>query len=954
MEPDEEPEIDRRNGSVNREEHPKDFYLTMFEEFPALIWRSGLDAKCNYFNKTWLEFTGRTLEEEWGNGWAEGVHPEDFDRCLKFYLDAFHARQPFEMEYRLKRDDGQYRWILDLGRPFYDPDGKFGGYLGSCYDITERKIAEEGLQRYRILSERTRDIMLFVDTAGNIIEANQAAVGEYGYSREELLSLSIFDLRGTDGKAGVLKQMQQADRQGILFETVHYRKDGSAFPVEVNSQGAVIDGRRVLLSVVRDMTERKKAQEDLEKAKEAAEAANLAKSEFLANMSHEIRTPMNGIIGAGELLSATPLNGEQREYVNLITSSSGALLKVINDILDFSKIESGRLELEEIDFDFRSIVEQTVDAFALRAHEKDLELVCFLYHDIPDVLRGDPGRLRQILVNLIGNAIKFTASGEVSVFAERLQEEGDGILVKISVTDTGIGIAPDKQGQIFRSFTQADNSYTRKYGGTGLGLSISKQLAELMGGAITLESTLGEGSTFSFTIPFRKGQDDALPDPYGPALRLNELKGLRILVVDDNATNRTILYHMLKSQGISVELAAGGERGIELVKRFRDSGTFFDLILLDTYMPDMDGFEFAEQVKAYIDLNKTTIMMLTSTRVKGDTARCRALGISSFLVKPIKKYELFEAICGISGRRAREDRAFGAEDGEGGDSRDGGGSSGGSRGSAGMERSLLRHPGSINILLAEDNYVNVRLTTALLKKKGWNVTVALNGIEALDALKKNTFDVILMDIQMPEMDGLEATRIIREQEKENGGHVSIIAMTAYAMKEDRIKFIKAGMDDYISKPVRSEELYGIIERKLKTNIRTAPEQPSLQAGLDRILSVLNGDKQELRELINDFLEDSQAQMQRLHAAISDENAAETEKAAHRLKGAISNFYRGEEYDIAFELEKAGRAGNLDRGNLFALFNNLKAGMESLYIRLEKVLLEDYVNDYRVKWKNGDR
>ncbi len=544
-----------------------------------------------------------------------------------------------------------------------------------------------------------------------------------------------------------------------------------------------------LVGVMADITERKVAQE-------AAEAANRAKSDFLATMSHEIRTPMNGILGMTELVLDSEVTAEQRDHLGMVRFSAEALLSIINDILDFSKIEAGKFDLENIPFALRETMGETMKSLAFRVHKKGLELVYEIKPEVPELLLGDPGRLRQILINLLGNAIKFTEKGEIVV---TIDEEGEpselSTGLHFSVKDTGLGIPPDKQQKIFEAFSQADSSTTRKYGGTGLGLTICSRLVELMNGRIWVESRPGEGSTFHFTIRLAvQSAPGARPAPVQP----EQLRQLPVLVVDDNSTNRQLLHLMLSRWGMRPTAVEGGRLALEALELARQAGHAFPLVLLDGHMPEMDGFAVARQVRDTPELAGTALMMLTSGGAPGDGARCRELGISAYLTKPIRPAELLEGIGRVLQKTPQEAAPLITQ------------------------HSLREDRNRARILLAEDNPVNQTVAVRMLEKRGYTVVVAGNGRAAIAALESDHFDVVLMDIQMPDMDGFEATAAIRAKERISGAHVPIIAMTAHAMKTDEERCLAAGMDGYVAKPIRIQELLTALERHLQPKQHSQP------------------------------------------------------------------------------------------------------------------------------------
>jgi signal transduction histidine kinase/DNA-binding response OmpR family regulator len=557
-----------------------------------------------------------------------------------------------------------------------------------------------------------------------------------------------------------------------------------------NQMLEVIQQRDAALQTANDELENRvlKRTEEMRKAKDAAEEASRVKSEFLANMSHEIRTPLNGIMGMTDLTLGTEITTEQREYLDTVKQSADSLLVVINDILDFSKIEAGKVNLELVDFNLRDSLESTLKILAFRADEKGLELLCEIAPEVPEVVRGDSSRLRQIVTNLVGNAIKFTNEGEVAMKVEAKSQGDDNRTLQFTVSDTGIGIPLEKQALIFDPFSQADTSTTRKYGGTGLGLTISARLVELMGGKMRLESELGRGTHFFFTVQMKTSE---MPIAVGTVAPPEILRGIKVLVVDDNRTNRRILDGMLKRWEMKPVLVEGGEEALAELSTAREAGEPYGLVLTDMHMPKMDGFSLIERIRQRPELSTATIMMLTSAGHRGDADRCRELGVAAYLLKPIRQSELRESIAQVLGAREQTGAIplvtrYSLQD--------------------------AREPMTVlRILVAEDNAVNQRLVIRMLEKRGHRVVLAVDGRQTIEALNKESFDLVLMDVQMPEMDGLEATAIIREKEKRSGKHQPIIALTAHAMAGDRDRCLTAGMDGYLTKPIRPQELDQILD-----------------------------------------------------------------------------------------------------------------------------------------------
>jgi PAS domain S-box-containing protein len=885
------------------------------------IWDWDLLTNEVYYSPRWKSMLGyeeREIQNHFDE-WEQRLHPDDRERALAT-IDAYLAGQAsvYELEHRLRCKDGSYRWILARGVAFRDAHGKPYRMAGSHTDITGRKRDEEALRDsealYHSLVETLPLNVFRKDLQGRFTFGNHLFVQTLGKPLAEIRGTTDFDYYPKE----LAEKYRQDDRRVIAEKAVlhdieeHRKPDGEKIYVEV-LKTPVFDSRGEVLGtqgLFWDVTDRKRAEEEMHKAKEAAESANRAKSAFLANISHEIRTPMNAVIGMTELVLETDLTIEQREYLELVKKSADSLLSVINDVLDFSKVEAGKLELDLVAFSLRDYLGDTLNSLAPRAYQKGLELACHVAPDVPEGLLGDPVRLGQIIVNLVGNALKFTEQGEVVVDVEATAWSDKEVWLHFAVTDTGVGVPADKQELIFNPFAQADSSTTRKYGGTGLGLAIAQRLVEMMGGRIWLESASGKGSTFHFTACFGvQAASAARPVPVEEA----KIRGMQVLVVDDNATNRRILEETLTHWQMEPVLAASGRAALEILSQAAQAGEPFPLALIDVQMPEMDGYTLAEKIKQDPDLSGTTLLVLTSSGQPGDANRRRELGINAYLTKPIKQADLWKAIMQALGRPLTTEEPSIPQ-----------------RAAAEPAVSWLQAGRRLRILLVEDNLVNQKLAVRLLEKRGHHVVVADNGLAALSLLKNQPFDVCLMDVQMPVMDGLETTAVIRAQETSGavytrgpGNHLPIVAMTAYAMKGDRERCLAAGMDHYISKPIRAKELFETVEGIVAGNgPGDTSETPAEDAGppeergsggvFDKATALqrVAGDEELLRELAALFLQECPHLLAAVGTAVSEGQPAVLQRAAHTLKGAIDNFASPAAYEAAHRLEKLGRDGNL--------------------------------------------
>ncbi len=790
-------EMAERNKAEEALRESEHRFRSLVETTTDWIWEIDAGGNFTYSSPRVGDLLGLDVAQVLGRSHDDLLDLSVPETSRRRFRDLFDRRQPvLGIEQVFRHREGHSIVMETNAVPIVDANETLSGYRGISRDVTARKKTEQDFAYERFLLntllDQSPDFIYFKDEQSRYLRISRALAEYLGTaSAEDAVGKSdadYFDAERTkqylederrvmaSGHAVVDKEEEQAWSDG----TVNWVST-TKVPLR-DPQGNMIG----TFGISRDITDRKQTEAALQAAKEAAEAANRAKSDFLANMSHEIRTPLNAIIGMTELVLDSSLTQSQRDYLKMVLVSSESLLSVINDILDFAKIEAGKLDLLIAEFDLRESLEDVVRSFAFRAHAKGLELTCRVHPDTPERLLGDVGRLRQVINNLVSNAIKFTEVGEVFVGVEPLSQQGDRAVLQFSVTDTGIGIAPEKLRLIFSAFEQADSSSTRRYGGTGLGLAISSHLVEYMGGRLWVDSQVDHGSQFHFTARFGIAPNRPASVPTAPV----SLTDARVLIVDDNETNRHILGEMLRNWGVKVTEVEDAPQALEMLQQAHQAGQPFSLVLNDACMPAIDGFHLAEKIRTDNCLCSTIIMMLTSGDRPGDIQRCKQLGIGSYLLKPIKQSELFDAL--MSELRINQTEQDATD--------------------PSSERSEPTR--SLRVLLAEDSPFNQKLAVALLEKRGHRVVVAKHGREAVAAVEQDEFDVILMDVQMPEMDGLEATRAIRQSEESTEKHVPIIAMTAHAMKGDRERCLESGMDAYVAKPVRAKDLFEAITQVL--------------------------------------------------------------------------------------------------------------------------------------------
>jgi len=873
------------------------------------------------------------------DNWADLVHPDDFTSKFQYIREMIANGQSFEVEYRLKHKDESWLWIRCQGKSFTLGEGISKRALGVHIDINLGKLYEKKLldmnMRMETILFSVQSSVIIVDCASmEIIEVNPSVSALTDYSMDELKSMKSSDLFIYESEEEFyLLKGNHKDQETIIAD-----KYGIKIPVLKSTVKISFQEKDCFLESFVDLRKQKelqvKLEESLEKTKglnkileeetkranklaKEAMIANEAKSLFLANMSHELRTPMNGIIGMTELLLGTFLDDSQKYYAEVVLKSADSLLHIINDILDLSKIESGKFEIDCIDFDLRNMLEEFASMFSMKIDEKNIEFIMDVDPTLPSLLNGDPGRIRQVLTNITGNAMKFTENGEVLVSVDATEDKDDNLILNFRVKDTGIGIPEDKQSGIFGNFVQADSSVTRKYGGTGLGLSISKSLVELMGGRIGFKSVENEGTEFFFSV--KVTEQSIQPKNIIPG----DLKGVKILVVDDNRTNREILVKQLSSWEMLPVEAEDGFKAVEILSDAFDKKEFFQVAIIDMQMPGMDGATLGEKIKKDIKFKDLSLVMMTSIGKRGDARLYEEIGFFAYLVKPVKQSEMYDCLTMLLGH---SDKKFMGNQ---------------------KSRLITRHSikefkkYSLKVLVAEDNRTNQEVALGILKNFGIEADCVENGSQAVDAVSEKQYDIIFIDIEMPVMNGFEATLKIRENEFE-GKHIPIIAMTAHAMQEDKKECLEAGMDDYISKPVKPGEFADMLEKytkPFKKNKKIVKNdilnnKKSLVFDEKGVMLRLMNNRELVKMALGAFFESYPDIEKKIADGLLNKNSDNISYAAHTIKGAALNIGANLITETAIQIEKAAKEGNFDvvenlSYSLGVEFNNLRNELERL-------------------------
>ncbi len=857
--------------------------------------------------------------------WLNHLHPEDVNRIFE-EIPGVYATGFGRMQYRFKHKNGTWRWMQAEMKCVYDQAGNPAELLGNWWDITSEKEFLKALhvsnERFELAAKATTDVIYDWALTENTLWMSDAIFDSYGY----LKSTNDLDLEWWEEK------VHPADHDRIMNDIAYSlsRKDikwsgNYRFRRGDGSYASVIDRAYISydsvgkpkrwIGCMSDITTVKQTESDLKKALQQAEESTRAKSEFLANMSHEIRTPLNGILGMTELALETQLEPEQRRYMEIVKSSCDTLMTLINDILDFSKIDAGKLEISEAPFSFRDEMPQVLQPLGLRASLKKIEFVFSIDDGVPDLLIGDALRIQQIIANLVGNAIKFTEKGEVVLHIELNNSTAESVELKCTVTDTGIGIPSDKLKTIFQEFTQADGSMSRKYGGTGLGLSITKKLVELMGGHLRVESEVGKGSRFSFTLLLKKQLIATQNRRFTP---LPILDNKPVLVVEDNMLSRNYIMHILENFRMKPFGVSTVDEGNQELIRALEAGQPYSLVILDLLLKgETDGYDVAEFIKNNESLKDTPIMVVTMSQKASDRERLAQIGVDKYFSKPFSQSDLLDCIQNLLARteivpkRRKEMLSH--------------------------DKTVLSSSGIYHVLLVEDNLVNQEVAVSMLEKRGHRITIACNGEEAVQLYKKDVFDVILMDIQMPLLNGYEATARIRDHETTTGRHTLIIGLTANAMKGDREKCLEAGMDDYISKPVRMQELFALLDKVSKQTGNSTDDDPGSTINLATLIENFDGDVSIVKRVLKGFGNTALQQLSAIESYSHTGDANAVQMAAHSLKGQCLLVEMKKGTDLTCRIEEY--AGKNDLESVKALLPQLKHYLTNGLEALEKKLQE---------------
>ena len=904
----------------DRPEFPSLCFRALAENMPLALLVKDTLGKILFANKAYLEFSGRSLDKIVGKSDYEFVS----EKLAKKYRDAdaevIKTKKAISGFGRHKSKSGDILLVEYRRIPILADDGNVIAIHFLCWDVTQQRDTENALAHERFLFssllDHSPDRIYFKDLESRFTRVSKSLTVKFNRETNKILGRSDVDFFTEEFATRTRKDEQQIIETG---ESIVSKLEEEVYP---DGKSTWCSTTKVLLQdenenifgtfgISRDVTELMESRRKLQKALALADGASRAKSEFVANMSHEIRTPMNGIIGMSRLLAETSLDSNQAEYTSMISQASESLMGLLNDILDFSKIEAGKLELDKIPFNLSDSVGKTTQSLASRAMEKDLELACRISPALPERLIGDPSRLRQIIVNLVGNAIKFTDHGEVLVEVDSQAFDDKSVELHFSVKDTGIGIPANKQNLIFDEFSQADTSTTRRFGGTGLGLTICKQLVGLMGGKIWVESKVGVGTTFHFSANFPVAENQ----PSTSTFKLESLRGIRTLVVDDNQTNRRIVEEMLKSWELSPTAVDGGVSAITEMQNATKLGLPYQLVLLDCMMPGMDGFSVAELVSGNPVFSNPTIIMISSAAGLGDAMRCKDAGISHYMTKPVIKSELFDVIVDALGtEHAKEEPASVLE-----------------------QRRIrdLKPARPLHILAVEDDEISQRVAVGYLEQAGHRVTLARSGREAIsivDSLgdrNNESFDLILMDVQMPDIDGIKTTTVIREREKKTGNRIPIIAATAAAMAGDRERCLAAGMDAYIAKPIQIELLFNTIEaqtgiaKQANTTSETlpAPDPESLYKADAKLIDFENsltrvpGGVEGLVKTHHIFLKECDRLVSELEAALAKSDFETVIRASHSIRGSAKVLCAERLASIALEMETLADSRRLEKAQI---------------------------------------